>query len=99
MPDTTPAMVNDVPALLPGTTQKIAYTGTAGVISNAVRAAIVRVTCTTAAYVAFGVSPTATASDMYVAADATEYFHIEPGHKVSAVQVSAGGTLYVTSMS
>lgn len=99
MPDTTPVMVNDVPALQPGTTQKIAYTGTAGVISNAVGAAIARVVCTTAAYVKFGDAPTATASDMYMAAEAAEYFHIEPNHKVSAVQVASNGTLIVTAMS
>ena len=35
---TTPELLQDIQALRPGTTQKIAYTGTAGVISNGVTA-------------------------------------------------------------
>ena len=94
----TPDLPSNVQALRADITQKVAYTGTAGVISNGVAASFVRVVCSTAAYIAFGVSPTATASDMYVPADSPEYFRVPPGHKVSAVQVASGGTLYVTEM-
>lgn len=84
----------------PRTVQKVAYTGTAGTISNAVGAQtrVVRVTTTTAAYIAHGASPTATANDHYLPADTPWEFNINPGDKVSAVQVSSGGTLFVTEV-
>lgn len=95
-PDPTP--INGVQALFPNTHQSAAYTGTAGVITNPVKGRIVRVVCTSAAYVKVGDSPTATTSDVYVPADCPEYFRIQPGQKVSAVQVVTGGTLHVTEM-
>lgn len=97
----SPTLKNGVQALRPShsTTQTASYTGTHGVISTAVNASIVRVVCTTAAYVAIGSAPVADSGDMYVAADQPEYFRVIPGSdKVSAVQVSAGGSLYVTEM-
>jgi hypothetical protein len=83
-----------------GTTQVAAYTGTAGVISNAVGAQtrFIRVVVTSAAHIAIGASPTATTSDPYMAANVPEVFVINPGEKVSAVQVSAGGNLHVTEL-
>lgn len=83
-----------------GTHQSAAYTGTAGTTTNAVSAGVkkVRIICTSAAYVKVGVAPTATTSDVYFAADALEYVTVAPGEKVSAVQVSAGGTLHVTEI-
>jgi hypothetical protein len=82
------------------THQSVAYTGTAGTITNAVGAHTnrVRVVVTTAAYIKIGNTPTATTSDPYIPADAPEYFSITPGMKVSAVQVSSGGTLHVTEI-
>jgi hypothetical protein len=84
----------------PKTHQSVAYTGTAGTITNGIGAQIqvVRIVSTSACYVAFGVSPTATTSSIYMPADKPEYFTVAPGDKVSAVQVSAGGTLHVTEM-
>lgn len=93
-----PTMANGVQALHPSTHQSVAYTTTAGTISNAVKSKVVRVVCTTAAYIAIGTAPTAGTSDMYMAAEVAEYFRIEPGDKVSARQVAAGGTLHVTEM-
>ena len=83
-----------------GTTQNVAYTGTAGTISNAISNGVqkVRVLCTTDAYVKIGSSPTATTSDAYVVGLSPEYFTCSQGEKVSAIQVSAGGTLYVTEI-
>jgi len=80
------------------THQSKAYTGTAGTIDNAVGTQIykVRVVTTSAAYIKIGDSPTATTADVYMPADSPEYFTITPGQKVSAIQVSAGGTLHVT---
>lgn len=87
-----------VQALKPQTHQSVAFTGTAGTITNAVAASCVRVVCTAAAYIKIGTNPTATTGDVYVSAGNAEYFRCEPGEKVSAVQVSAGGTLHVTEM-
>lgn len=84
----------------PLTTQKASYTGTAAAISTAIsnNVHVVRVVATTACYIAVGSSPTATTSDMYLPAAIPEYLTIHPGQKISAVQVAAGGDLYVTEM-
>lgn len=83
-----------------GTSQNVAYTGTAGTITNAVGTytRFVRIVTTTAAFVKIGKSPTATTSDMYMPAGIPEVFQIGEGEKVSAVQASAGGSLYVTEL-
>jgi hypothetical protein len=83
-----------------GTHQSVAYTGTAGVITNAIGTGVykVRVIVTSAAYIKIGSSPTATTADVYMPADAAEYFTCSPGEKVSAVQLSGGGTLHVTEI-
>lgn len=80
------------------THQSAAFTGTAGTTTNAVSLGTkkVRIIVTSAAYVKVGVSPTATTSDVYMPADSAEYVTVSSGEKVSAVQVSAGGTLHVT---
>jgi hypothetical protein len=82
------------------THQSVAYTGTAGTIANAVGAQTtkVRVLTTTDAFIKIDNSPTATSSDVYLPALQAEYFHITPGQKVSAIQVSGGGTLHVTEI-
>ena len=80
--------------------QSAAYTGTAATITNAVgtETYIVRVVCTTDAFIKIDNSPTATTSDVFCPASTPEYFSITPGQKVSAVQSSASGTLYVTEI-
>lgn len=83
-----------------GTVQSVAYTGTAGTITNGIGTGVqkVRVVCTTDAYIRIGSSPTATTSDTYMTGLAAEYFTISPGEKVSAVQVASAGTLNVTEI-
>lgn len=83
-----------------GTHQSVSYTGTAGTITNPVGAQTyaVRVIATTAAHIAIGASPTATTSDVYMPAGIAEYFIINPGEKVSAIQSASGGTLHVTEL-
>lgn len=83
-----------------GKAQNAAYTGTAGTITNGVDTQTykVRVLVTTDAFVTTdGTTPSAT-SGAYVPALSPEYFTVTPGQKVSAVQVSAGGTVYVTEI-
>ncbi len=83
-----------------GTHQNVAYTGTAGTITNAVGnyTRFVRVVCTSAAHIKIGKTPTATTSDPYIPANWPEVFQIGEGEKVSAIQSSAGGTLHVTEL-
>lgn len=91
---------NPVPnALKPGTTQKVAYTGTAGTIANAVSSNVVRVVCTTDAFIAVGAAPTATTAGMPVFANTPITLGVIDGvDKVSAIQSASGGDLYVTNM-
>jgi hypothetical protein len=88
---------NVVQSFSPGTTQSFAYTGTAGVTTNAVGSSFVLITCTSKAFVAFGTAPTATTADMYVPADFPMWFPIDPSHKVSVIQHTAGGSAYITA--
>jgi len=78
--------------------QSVAYTGTAGVVTNAVgtQTKLIRVICTTDAYVALGAAPTATSSDIPIAANVPQYFRAVPGvTKVSAIRQVTSGTLFV----
>ena len=83
----------------PGTTQVVAYTGTAGTISNAVSTSVIRVWLSTAGYIAIGAAPSATTSDIPMPANTPEYFIVSTGDKVSAIQSASGGNLHVTAMS
>lgn len=84
----------------PVTTQKVTTSGTSAATSNAIGNGIyvVRLVCTEECYIAIGASPTATANDFLLPADTVEYFGIRGGQKVAALQVSTGGTLFVTEM-
>lgn len=83
-----------------GTVQNVAYTGTAGTITNAVGLGTMRVRLlsTTDCYIQINKAPTATTSDVYLPGLSAEYVIVNPGEKVSALQVSAGGTLNVTEI-
>ncbi len=82
------------------TTQNVAFTGTAGAIGNAIDAecTLVRVWATQDCFVKSGSSPTATTSHMPVTAKVATYMVVQGGDKVSAVRVSASGSLYVTEL-
>jgi hypothetical protein len=84
-----------------GAHQSAAYTGTAGTITNAIGDGVnrARVVCTTDAFIVISKSPTATTAGVFMPAGVVEYFTINPGEKVSAIQSSAGGTLHVTEVS
>ena len=81
-----------------GTQQNVAYTGTAGTITNGVTAGVtkVRIVVTTDAWVTTdGTTPSATAG-AYMVALTPEYVTVRQGEKPKAVQVASGGTMYVT---
>lgn len=83
-----------------GTHQSASYTGTAStaVTNFTTGTQKVRIVVTTAAYIKIGASPTATTSDVYMPADSPEYFTVNPGESISAIRVSASGTLHVTEI-
>lgn len=73
------------------------YTGTAGTYGP-IGAEIykVRALTTTDAWVTTDGSTPSSTNGAYVVASSPEYFTTTPGQSVKAVQVSSGGTLYVT---
>lgn len=84
---------------LPGITQVVPYTA-AHAESTVIAGTKVRIVCTTAAMVLFGTAPVATTVlGMPMTANVPEYFDITPGHKISAIELSADGTMYITEMS
>lgn len=84
-------------AIVPGTVQVVAYTGTAGQSAAlGTSTKLVRVIASSACHIKFGANPTATTSDIYLPANVAEYFGVTPGDKISAVQVASGGNLNIT---
>lgn len=82
-----------------GTVQSVAYTGTAGTITNGIGTQTykVRVLVTSDAFITTD-GTTATTSGTFMPAMTAEYFTVTPGQKVSAIQSTAAGTLYVTEI-
>ena len=82
----------------PGKSVKVTYTGTAGTTTALPdTTSAVRLLATTDCFIEIGLTPTAVAdTGMYLVANIPEYFQAQPNCKVSAIQVSSGGTLYVT---
>ena len=82
-----------------GQSKKVTYTGTAGTTAALTEEATsIRIVATTDCFIEIGTNPTAVAdTGMYLEAFVREYIHVKEGPiKVSAIQVAAGGTLYVT---
>jgi hypothetical protein len=84
-----------------GTHQKVAFTGTAGTttaIASGVN--VIRVCATSAGYIKLSTAGTAaTVSDIFMPAGIVEYFIVDPGTRVSAIQDTAGGNIHVTELS
>ena len=88
------------PAFRMGTVHKIAYTGIAGVTAAAVseKCKLAIVWCSTDAHIAIGAAPTAAVTDRPVTAKVDVLIKLNTDDKVSAIQQSAGGDLYVTEL-
>ena len=85
------------PAIKPGTSlAPLAYAGASVQSAAQVGSRVVRVVSTTDCFVAFGSNPTASNTSVFLPAGKPEYFVCETTDKVAAVQVSAGGNLYIT---
>lgn len=83
-----------------GTAQNVAYTGTAGAVTNGVSTGVtkVRVLVTTDAFVTTDGTTPGPTSGAYIPALSAEYLTVTAGQKPAAVQVAAAGTLYVTEL-
>lgn len=80
-----------------GKTQKVAYTATAGSSTAFTTDRVVRVVTSSDAHIRFGGTAVVDV-DLYMPAYTPEYFNVPKGYVVSAVQVSAGGNMFVTPM-
>jgi hypothetical protein len=92
-----------IQALLPSTTQTVAISGTSAATTNALskNIVVIRVLATTACFINIGTgTPTATTSNTPLAANIPEYFRVNGNEtiKVAGIQLSTGGSLYVTEM-
>lgn len=90
-----------IPHLRPTTTHKVSYAGASVKIpaSGSISSKIVRVICTSGAYLDSGDSAvTADSNDMPINANATEYFYIGDDTNMAVIQQAAGGDCYVTEM-
>lgn len=69
--------------------QNVSFTGTAGTSSafNA-ETRFIRVYSDADCRILIGSDPTATLTDILMAADQAEYFGVTPGHKISAIEVA-----------
>ena len=84
---------------MPAASLTVAYTGTAGTTAAvSANASVVRVIATTDCFIEITTAGTAAVANtgLYLPALTPEYFFCPPSAKVSAIQVSSGGTLYVT---
>ena len=101
-----PAWGQSLTFLRPITTQTLEVGAVSAQITNALGAyvRVVRLHPTVDAHVAIGSSPlagntlTATAADLLMPADTTEYFMISPGGYIAVIQDAATGVIYVTGM-
>jgi histidinol dehydrogenase len=89
---------NTYGAPMAGASVTVAFTGTAGTTAALPAATqCVRVIATTDCFIEIGTAPTAVANTgLYLPAGSAEYFSCPPSSKVSAIQVTTGGSIYVT---
>jgi hypothetical protein len=86
-----------------GISQNITVAGTTAQATNAFDANTweIRVCSTTACWINIGVNPTATTGtgSVYLPANWAEFFHVNPGQKIAAIQDTAGGKLNIMELS
>lgn len=84
-----------------GTTQALVFSGSATASSAFGTAGLtqqIRIVATADCYISVGASPTASSATPYLPAKTLEVINIPGGQKISAVQVSGAGTLYITAI-
>lgn len=86
-------------AIFLGTTQKVTTSGTTAQSSAfGTSTTLIRVIATQDCFIVTGTSPTAVADGTcaLLPAGIPEYFGVNSGDKIAAIQSSAGGSLYIT---
>lgn len=84
-------------AFIPGVSQTVTVSGTSASTSTAFTKTLVRLYSTEDCYIKVGFgAQTATSAHMFLPADTIEYIGVAPGFVIAAIQVTTGGTLYVT---
>ena len=82
-----------------GTTQAVAYTGTAAASTNAfgTQTYKIRISANSACHYAIGTAPVAIVTDAFLPANTIEYVTVTPGQKISAIQAATAGLVTATS--
>lgn len=86
-----------VQAIMPGEIVNVSYTAAAAVTASVLGGVIVSICATSDCWISIGESPTAVsgAGIFIPAKGARELFFVDSGHKISAIQDSAAGTLNI----
>lgn len=83
--------------IVQGSNREVAYSTTSGITGTfSTGVNVVRVVCSTDAYVQFGTSPSAPTGSMRLVALLPEYFGVAENYKISVMQVASAGTCQVT---
>ena len=82
----------------PGTVSTVAIGAASTQLAAAFACTAVLIRATVACYIAFGSNPTATSSSQYIPANVPIAFGVDPSTILAVLQVSSGGTLYVTQL-
>jgi hypothetical protein len=86
-----------------GSTGSVAYNGTANAgfkwfATGGGQTTLLRIMTTSAAYIAQGAAPTATALDLYLPANTELILEVPSGNKISAIQASGPGRVFATEL-
>jgi hypothetical protein len=84
-----------LPFISPGTPLTVTIGVASAATTGPVGASVIELVSTVACYIAIGANPTATSSTGYLAANVPVFYVVDPTSYVAALQVSAGGTLFV----
>lgn len=80
-----------------GTTQAVAYTGTAAPSTAfAGQTRTIRIVANSACHYAIGVAPVAVVTDALLPANWIEYVTVNPGEKISAIKAATAGLITTT---
>jgi hypothetical protein len=82
-----------------GTTQAVAYTGTAAASAAAFgsQTRMVRISANSACHYVINQAPTAVVTDAFLPANMIEYVTVNPGEKISAIQAATAGLVTATA--
>lgn len=81
-----------------GTTQAVAYTGTAAASATAFGAQtrVIRIVANSACHYAISGAPVAVVTDAFLPANWVEYVTVNPGEKISAIKAATAGLITTT---